>query len=465
MSKRKKKNPKGNAGGTSNDARELSSLLSYGPQQYGSYSAGWTTNRTEQVRVFRHWVYVAIHRIASEIACKVPNISLLKSGSEPDKTPGERVLRSLIRRNKALTPLLAHQGMKPVRDNHPLVRLFNDPNTPDISFDLWYETIVFLMLTGSFYWWIPKNRITGLPEAIWVLPSHWTWPVFGDEGNIIAYEIRPTEGAYYRKLFPADEIIVGRWKNPASKLDGNSPTFAISEWIDTQNAVNQSTNNAYRNGITPTVAIQFDASINDPTSEMLSRIERKFLSRMQGTDNSNRPLFLPPGVKVIPLSILPNQMVFGDTAERTRDNILATFGVPAIVAGIMQGMTHGSILAAQTGFYAFCINPILRFFGQLLTEKLARLYDPSLKVWWEDYTPIDPNQRNQDIKTMLLAGSITSNEVRISFGYEPLDDPKYDDPIIPANMLPSSGGPGGDQDPDSRNNPEKIDLNEDNKQD
>ncbi len=464
MSKRKKKKPKGTSG--SAPYRELNALLEYGPTHV-PYSAGWSGNRIEQIRVFRHWVYVAIHRIATEIGSKVPNVSLLKGASDDDDgaAPGERRLKSLVQRGKALTPLLGHQGMKPVRDNHPLVKLFNDPNTPDIGFDLWYETILFLELTGIFYWWVPKNKYTGLPEAIWVLPSHWVRPDFGDSGEIESYELIPTEGSFYRKSIPAEEVIVGRWKNPATKIDGNAPTQAISEWIDTQNSVNVGTNNAYRNGITPTCAVQFDASINDPTSEQLRRIEQKFLLRQQGTENSGRPLFLPPGVKVIPLSLKPNEMVFGDTAEMTRDNILAAFGVPSVVAGLMNGMTQGSSLAAQMGFYAFCINPILRFLGQLLTEKLARLYDPKLRVWWEDYTPIDPNQRNQDIKTQGLYGAISRNEIRIQFGYEPWDDPQYDKPILPAYLANQGEGLGGHDDPDARTpEPETADLNEDNKQ-
>jgi HK97 family phage portal protein len=460
VAKRKKKSPKGLGYGSS---RDLSALLNYGPQHV-PYSAGWTGNRIEQIRVFRHWVYVAVHRIAMEVASKTPNVSSLKGAGDRDETSGERFLRSLIVRKKALTPLLSHQGMKPVRDTHPLVRLFQDPNEPDVSFDLWYETIVFLQLTGSFYWWIPRNA-AGLPEAIWVLPSHWVRPVFADGGVLSGWELVPTEGSFYRKLLPADEVIVGRWKNPVSKIDGNSPAQAISEWVDTQNSVNVATNNAYRNGVTPTVAVQFDASINDPTHEQLRRIEQKFLLRNQGTEHSNRPLFLPPGVKVNPISILPNQMVFGDTAERTRDNILAAYAVPSIVAGIMKGATYGSILAAQTGFYAFCINPILRFLGQVLTEKLARLYDPNLRVWWEDFTPIDPAQRNADIKTMGMFGAITPDEVRIQNGFEPWGDEWGTTPLIPANMISQdSGGPGGRDDPDARpEGPDKIDLDEDNK--
>lgn len=466
MAKRKKK-PKQPAGGGAplqpTDPRELTSLLTYGPHHV-PYASGWTANRVEQARSFRHWVYVAVHRIASEVAAKTPNVSTLKGAAEADESPGERYLRSLVRRQKALTPLLSHQGLKPVRDGHPLVRLFNDPNEPDVSFDLWYETVLFLLLTGTFYWWVPRHPTTGLPEAIWVLPSHWVWPVWGKDGALEYWELRPTEGGYYRKEFPADEVIVGRWKNPVSKIDGQSPAQAVSDWVDTQDAVNRATNHAYKNGITPTVAIQFDGSINDPTSEQLRRIEQKFLGRLQGVENSNRPLFLPPGVKVVPLSLLPNQMVFGDTAERTRDNILAAYAVPALVAGVMKGMTYGSILAAQTGFYAFAVNPLLRFLGQLLTEKLARAYDPRLRVWWEDFTPIDPQQRNADIKTMGMFGAISPNEIRIQNGFEPWADPAYDDPLIPANMVTEgSGGPGGWDDPDARNNPEAVDLDEDNK--
>jgi len=431
----KDKQPKGKA-----PFRELSSLVTYSPTTtpFVNY---WRDNRHEQVNTFKHWVYIAIDRIASKIATQIPNVSYLTT---TDKKISER------QRRKALTPLLSYQTLKNCEDNHPLVRLLRDPNEPDTSYDLFYETILFLGLTGNAYWWVPKNKL-GVPSAIWVVPSHWMWPIIGKNKFYEAWELRPTEGNYMRRTIPAEEIIHFRYKSPLSKIDGFSKLTAGNQWIDVQDSVNRSKHQAYKNGSFPTVAVQFDGSLNDPSDEQLRRIEQKFIARYVGEMNSNRPLFLPPGVKVAPLTIEPNKMVFGDTAQETRDNILALFGVPALIAGIMEGMTYGSIGAAQAGFCSLTLAPLCYFLGQVMTEKLAWEFDENLKIWWDDFTPDDPAQTDREIKTSLMAGAISPNEIRILQGREPWPDKWADEPFMPVSMQPLTTSQGGEhQDPESK---------------
>lgn len=411
--------------------RDLATLLSYGPS-FLPYVAAWTDSRIEQVRNFKHWIYIAIRTIGRQIASQVPNVSWIKHNSL-----GEA--RTNFFRSKALTPLLTHEGLCPVPDDHPLLRLLKDPNDPDTSYDLWYETILYHHLTGSAYWWMPSNSL-GLPAAIWVVPSHWMWPIVGVDKLIEGYEIRPIEGNYFRKFLPMEEVVVFREKSPISKIDGYSPLTAGAQWGDTIEMINRSRWHSYKNGTFPTVAIQFDGKYQDPSDEDLARIESKFMARYSGETRSNRPMFLPPGVSVNPLSLGLNQMLFGETALEIRDNILALFGVPAAVAGLTKDMTYGSVLAASAGFMQSTVNPLLRYFGQVITEKVAWKYDDQLRVWWEDLTPQDPELVEKQIQTDLMAGAITPNELRILRGREPYPDGRGDLPVLPSNMTSSPFG-------------------------
>lgn len=416
------------------DNRDLAALLNYGPAQL-PYTAGWTDSRIEQVRAFKHWVYIAIDTIAKTIASTIPNVTYVTvNGDDNALSPAKRF--DPLRR-KALLPLLAHERLDPVSHDHPLLRLLCDPNDPDTAYDLLYETVLYHRLTGSAYWWCPKNEVTGLPDAIWVLPSHWVWPLYGKPGqsHLLGWELRPVEGNYLRRFLPLDEVIAFRSKNPISKIDGYSPLTAGAQWTDTLTMVNTARWHAYRNGTFPTVAVQFDGTYNDPTEQELRRIEAKFIQRYVGENKSNKPLFLPPGVKVTPLNLKVNEMVFGDTAKETRDNLLSLFGVPPVIAGIMEGLTYGSLAAAQAGFYSLTICPLLRFYGQVITEKLARLYDLDLRVWWEDMTPADPQLVEEQIKTDLLAGAITVDEIRLMRGRQPYPEGGWgDNAVVPVNM-------------------------------
>lgn len=424
----------------SSSHREMAALLQYGTG-LGTFSGAWTDSRIELVRHFRHWVYIAIDRIATKVATQVPNVTHVvsrnknksKHAADEKRYRKRQPCLSAYARSKALTPLRSHEDLQPVDDDHPLLRLLHDPNEPDTAYDLWYETVLFLYLTGSTYWWIPRHPVTGLPEAIWVLPSHWVWPVVGKDRTIDGYEVRPVEGNYLRKFLPYEEVLHFKRKSPVSKIDGYSPQTAVNHWIDTQESVDRSRFFFFRNGTFPTVSVEFSGDLQDIGKEKLDQIEAKFMNRYQGETRTNKPLFVPPGMKVRPLFITPMEMGFVESAEQLRDNILAAFGVPAVVAQITAQMTYGSVAAAQAGFFTMTINPLLRFLGQQITEKLAWVYDDTLRVWWEDTTPDDPEMIEKRIQTDLLAGAITPNEVRALRGRAAYKG-GGDDPLVAKNL-------------------------------
>lgn len=395
---------------------------SFGPFVFAGATAGsnltgaWTDSRIEQVRHFKHWVYVAVSRIAEKVAQMQPQVSVVRDLG-PDRGPG-MAGANFAGRHKALTQLQEREQLEPVPHDHRMVRLLRNPNPYDTAFDLWYETSMYLDLTGSAYWWTPLDAL-GLPTEIWVLPSHWMWPIIGKNRLIDGYQMRPIEGRHYSYEFPADEVIHFKTKSPISKIDGYAPQTAGSQWIDSSEAVDRSVWHSYRNGVLPQLQIELDANVTDPDDAVLERIHARIQQRYAGAMNTSRPLVLPPGFKAKPLNIKASEMLFADSADRLRDNILALFGVPAIVAGLVQDMTYGAILAAQTGFCSFRINPRLVYLSQVITEKLAWDFDTKLRVWWLDATPEDPSARERELMTDIKAGAITKNELRAIRGRSP----------------------------------------------
>src|SRR5262249_38065452 len=93
--KKKPKRPKEPLPGSSsnvgqpNNPRDLSAVLAYGPS-FLPYTSAWTDSRTEQVRGFKRWIFVAINKIAKTIASRHPNISHILGQS-----PSDLELRSL----------------------------------------------------------------------------------------------------------------------------------------------------------------------------------------------------------------------------------------------------------------------------------------------------------------------------------------------------------------------------------
>lgn len=416
----------------------LASFLLQG-SSVGLYTNSWTSSRYEQVRHFRHWVYIAVNRIATDVAMHMPNLSMVRI---PEAPGDRRKWLKMAVRERALTPLLSHEHLEPVRFNHPLLRLLSDPNDYDSSFDLWYETTLFLLLTGNSYWWMPRGGPWNLPLAIWVIPAHWMWAVVGRDRLISSYQVRPVEGNYVTLSIPADEVIHFRKKNTVSKIDGYAPLQALDQWVDTEESISKSRWFSFRNGAFPGVSIGFDANAKIPDKETLDRIEAKFMGRYSGEINTGKPIFVPPGCTVKKLQITPAEMMYIESADQIRDWVLAGFGVPASIAMISKEMTYGSVDASNAAYYQGTLNPLYRFYAQTVNHKLCPFYSKLLRLWWEDRTPQDPALREESIKTDFLVGAITPNEVRAVRGREAYP---YggDDPLVQGAMMTLPYGTGG----------------------
>jgi HK97 family phage portal protein len=402
--------------------------------QVGPWSAAWTDSRYEMVRHFKHWTYVAIDKVATGVCMHPPNVSRLLAA--PSLARDRTRLLGPGGRRRALTPLMTHEELEPAASGHPLTRLLADPNEPDTAYDLWYETVMYLLLTGNAYWWVPPGPL-GPPLAAWVLPSHWVYAHAARDGSIEAYEVRPVEGMYTRAVVPAQDVIHFKKKSPVSKVDGYSPQSAGAPWIDTQESVDRSRWFSFRNGIFPGVSIEFDEGARLPDEKDLDRIEARLASRYGGEWNTSKPIFVPPGAKLKPIQLTPRELMYVESTDQLRDQILALYGVPATVAGVNRDMTYGSILASQASFYMLTLNPLFRYLGQVLTEKLAPRYGGGpLRVWWEDRTPQDPELQEKQLATDLAYGARTMNEVRSLRGLERYEAAWADQPWMPLNTVP-----------------------------
>lgn len=417
-----------------------------------SYLAqGWRDNRAAQVRHWSGWVYVAGHKLATMAASQQPICSKVLT-AERDEKSGRYTYKHLYGdyRRKATGSLRPHEDLEPLSEDHRLVQLFADPNgSSDTAFDLWYETIMFLILTGSAYWWLPRDG-WNLPGEIWVLPSHWVWPVVGqitkdrdemdwyeDSGLVDEYEIRPIFGGYGIYRFPAGDIVHLRWKSPVSKIDGFSPLTAGSRWVDLQEMADWSQWESLRSGPFPGGTLELPADMDDPAQEDIDRIQDKFSNKFQGYQRTGRVIVLKSGMKYTPLNITPREMDWGTSSEGIRDKVLAVLGMSKVLAGISTEVNRASADSAIYVVGKTTLNPLFSLIDQTLTKNLARRYKGGecIRIWHLDTAAEDPDfklrQQSQDLST----GVTTINEVRDDRGLE-----RYphggNDPMMAAGLVP-----------------------------
>lgn len=420
----------------SRGVREWSSAL--GAYGLGAWS-GWTDNRHEQIRHYRGWVYIAISAVARKLADRPPQCGLLRASGEGDV---QRYLRRGLR-TKALNRAVAegNDEIEIFPDSHPLNRLFNDPNEPDVGYHLWFQTYLWYALTGNSYWWTPRqsaaSKLGGLPDEIWVPPAEWVTPVYYGTGKWVdGYEIRTYRSGKTISVDPS-EMIHFRDPHPYDLRDGYSPLTAGSHWIDIENSLSRSRLASFKNGHRPSIGIQLDAATKDPLDSTLERIYARWDARMAGEANHGRPFVGTPGATLVNLAgFSPAEMAFLESDNQVRDTVLGLFGVPYPITGFVGGATYENADAAIRNFYQQRFNPLRRFFGQVITEKVGRVYDENCVVFWPDDTPIDPEQERKDDESLFDRGGMTPNERRIRRGMEPAGDPNADKLYILSGYTP-----------------------------
>lgn len=404
----------------------------YGGAQYFGQAYRW-----EQVLHYKFWVFVAIKAWIREIAGgEPPNIGKII----PKQSQGKTV-------KKGWGGPREHQEFQPYEDGHPLVRLFDNPNGPDVAYDLWAYTTLFKLLTGSAHWYVIKNS-WGTPVELWVIPTHWMRLATDKEGLPLGYEVQNPWGRV--EHIPYENVISFYDHSPLNRYEGSSISQAINEWIDAYESSLRARLAQYKNGAIPSYHVSLGESY-DPDEAFLERYYAKWLSRFQGEDNTGRPLITGGDIEVKSLGITPVDMGYTDAENSARDNTLAAFGVPKAVIGLTENMTYGSVKAERAAFREYAVNPDLTYISQVITEKLIKPLDPQGIFWWDKRTD-DPEQMFKEIESRRAGGSITPNEERSMFGAEAYPH-GGDDPLINGVEMPWVTGKAKDNLED-----ENIDL-------
>jgi HK97 family phage portal protein len=427
---------------------------SFAPNGMGTGS-GWTSDRHAEGLMYRGWVYIAVRALAQEIAQRAPVSALLDRGAGDEPEPAKRASGWWT---KALNSDVARgtDEVKPLPWNHPLPRLLSNPNGPDTSFEFWYEHEMFMGINGLAYWWVIRNGF-GVPVELWILPPAWVTPRWGTTPSWVShYEVRPY-GAARPFVIAADDVIAFKAKHPWEKRDGYSPLVAGNLWVDSSNSIDRTRLAAFKNGSAPSIAVELGEKYGDPTQQAIDRIYEKYFARISGEMNAGRPVITPPGAKVHQLTgVSPQEMGYNESGNTIRDMVLSLFGVPYTIAMIVGGATFENNQESRVAFHQNTINPKLRWYGQVITEKLAKPnFDDSAVVFWEDATPVDAAQRNADMQADFAMGAITPDEVRQERGKPPVEGGIGKHHLAPAGLVklehvidpPEAGEPGGPPEP------------------
>jgi phage portal protein BeeE len=390
----------------------------YGGSSYFGQSYHW-----EQILHYKYWAFIAIRAIINEIA----------GGAPPKLGLVTRDQNNPVRRNavsKSLGGPKEHEKFEPFHDDHPICRLFANPNGPDVAFDLWAYHSMFLWLTGSAHWWVIRNQL-GIPVEIWVIPTHWMRLATGSQNEPLQWLVQSPWGQQIE--IPYKDVVSFYQHSPLNRYEGYSPSLAVSEWIDAYESLTRMRIAVFKNGAMPAMHVQLGEAYSDPDDAFLARFYAKWFARFQGENNSGKPVITGADVTIKGVDgHRPADALAASNAseEHIRDMVLAAYGVPKGIVGL-EPLADTSAYAPQRAFTRFTINPALTYMGQVITEKVLKP-TPGCEdaiCYWESRVPDDPDLLERQMTADIADGTLTPNEKRSLRGRE-----KYphggDDPIL-----------------------------------
>ncbi len=417
-----------------------------------------TYGRINQVQAYRGWGYVAIDARASESACLTPKVCRIVDGNQVDEDYRKSLYaakslqdRDMVRasrrrrylsksmRKKALAHVQDSDEMEQVSSKHPLVKLLQNPNRPDVAYTFSYRIYMYLRIHGVAYIWVVNNTLDK-PCQLWCVPPAWVYEfptdVNGRETEKLtgSYEFRPTNmmnqsyemslgwigGATGKRRVDESEVIKIAYVDPMSLTDSWSPMQATAAWTDTSNAIDSTRVQTLYHGAYPGIVLQLDKEVLQPDMPGLERIKEKFEEKVAGVRNFRKAYVLAPGLTIAPSPWQSSvELDHVNSATQIRDWQLAAHRVGPTIAGITEQTSFAADTAARAGFYNGTLKPDLTLVGQVLTEKLAPRFEDDLCVYYDDPTPSDPEYTLKKLETMDRLSATSPNQVREELGDEP----------------------------------------------
>ncbi len=276
----------------------------------------------------------------------------------------------------------------------------------------------------------------GLPGEQYVLPSSWVFPrtlpgkLPGDSW-VSYYEVRPwgQGGAGQTIHLRPDEVVHWGTPGPIHPYDGYSPLAAGGPWVDVSDSIDRSRAARFGNSITPDWALILSDEYQDPTPAEMEALRNKLQGYM-GEERTGLPFLVPPGMELSEVGRGPNEMDYTASSEQARDMIGALYRVGKSIVGITEEVNRATAIAARENFRHMAVRPFLSQLDAVLSEKLAKRFDPSLVVYHQEVGEFDPEEGLKEV----AAGVRTPNEYRAEIGLPPYEH-GGDDPLIPSGQV------------------------------
>ena len=326
----------------------------------------------------------------------------------------------MIAEAAASVPWLLYDGAREL-DEHPLLRLLENPNPHESGADLFESWYGHLQVAGNSYMELveldgtPRELYALRPDRMKVVPGHSGWPEayeYSVDGRSVAFAYDPARGEA--------PILHMRLFHPTDDHYGMSPIEAAAFAVDIHNAAGTWNKALLDNAARPSGALVYRGAEGHAnlSEDQFDRLKRELAENYQGAINAGRPLLLEGGLEWMAMALTPKDMDFTEAKRAAARDIALAFGVPPMLLGIPGDNTFSNYQEANRSFWRQTVLPLVSRTGRALTRWLGSQYGDGLRLGFDaDQIEALSAEREALWARVTKAGFLSDNEKRQAVGY------------------------------------------------
>lgn len=342
-------------------------------------------------------------------------------------------------------------------DPQRLDRLMRNPRALVDRATFWRRVIKDYSIRGNVLLEKERDPMTGKILSLRFWPWRSVVPVrlgavgyggvfYGQEGPILHYNVTEPGTMQTRALMPSDVVHLRAGDSEDGEL-GVSPLEPIAAEMAIHDAVNRQVKGWFGNGANPSLIARVNTR---PKPDDLNFLQEQFRQGYGGPENTGKVIFST--VDVSPLKTSDsNTPQAVEIARVSREAVLAVFGVPPPLAGVLDKSIHSTIKDLRSWWLRDLIGPLTdEVEGQLMAQLVNDASEPNwtaecllLEFDFDQRLKPDLTDLAVALQRLTTSGIWTPNEGRDYVGKEPSTTKEADEVWMPVNAAPISAHPVG----------------------
>ena len=361
------------------------------------------------------WANAAIKAIGRACA-RVPLIAVSLPRARPKVASVQdfKAMHGINNYAEAFEEWMKFEGGEILDKGHPVIDLLNNPNDEAelTRYDLIFATSAFVDLDGNSYWEkVFKTEREKEVVALWPkIDPRQMLPVPGETNLIDGWMFYGGGKVIWCKK---NHIIHFEEFNPESPFFGLGSTKVLRSILIGDVRAQDYNRMFFEHGAEPLGLLKTDKTVTDTTAKS---IKRRWDESHQGTGRSFQTAVLGSGFEYQQTGLSHKEMAFKELRMMNREEILAVYGVPAVMVTLAreQGLNRATAKVQKEIFYENTVLPRLQLIEAKINYGLMK-DEPRVKIMF-DLASIEALQedieRKAKIARMRKDEPLTINERR-----------------------------------------------------